>query len=61
MIWLLWLNDMSSLVQGDVSLGLRIRLLWFKNTTSLVQEDTFVKVMTSVSSSAEPSQQVCSL
>ena len=29
--------------------------------TSLVQEDTFVKVMTSVSSSAEPSQHVCSL
>ena len=61
MIYFLRFNDMSSLVQGDVSLGSRRCLLRFKDTTSLVQEDTFVKVMTSVSSSAEPSQQVCSL
>ena len=41
--------------------GKKFNAFALKDTTSLVQEDTFVKVMTSVSSSAEPSQQVCSL
>ena len=61
MICLLWLNDMSPLAQRYVFSGSRRCLLRFNDMTSQVQEYSFVKVMTSVGRSAEPSQHVCSL
>ena len=60
-IFFIGFKNISALVQGCVCFDSRICLLRFNDTTSQVQGYTFVEVMTSVGSSAEPSQQVCSL
>ena len=55
-----WKNT-SLWMKEYVSLGERIRLLEWKKPSSGVQGYNFLKVVTRLGRSAEPSQQVCSL
>ena len=61
MIRLLKWKNTSLWVKEYVSSGERIRLLGWTEPSSGVQGYTFLKVVTRLGRSAEPSQQVCSL